>query len=106
MSRRIANRAAEKGPSATQMYVHVGAPSAARSWLFELRGEATRRGLRQRIYSALVSRPTAAAQLELRGAASHLDLFEQPAAVGYFLAASPRRVSSTLRTSFTVSRQR
>ena len=40
----------------------VGAPSAARSWQFELRGEATRRGLRQSygfvcgINSALVSR--------------------------------------------------
>src|SRR2546429_5572648 len=81
MSRRIANRAAEKGPSATQTYVHVGVPSTARSWLFELRGEATRRGLRQRIYSALVSRPTAAAQLEGRGAALPLDLFEPPVAV-------------------------
>ena len=40
-------QAADKGPSASL------APSAARSWLFELRGEATRRGLRQ---SYVVSR--------------------------------------------------
>src|SRR5574341_2619647 len=42
---------------------------------------AQRRGStpRVRIYSALVSRPQAAVQLEGRGAASHLDLFEQPA---------------------------
>jgi hypothetical protein len=90
----------------------LGAPSAAGSWLFELRGEATRRGLRRsettprvRIYSALVSRPTTAAQLERRGAASQLDPSRRPAPGGDPGSAGrlTRRIGSATVSASTMS---